>query len=150
MVRLRVFKNCGWISQQAGGQPYSPACLNTSCSSTTTGECIQPTQRTLSTCLWGPHGTALLIHRVYLLNKPTPSRIGRSQTYSIHTNTENETNEKTAEAVPIETTKQNFRKIKTVISNPLNEAFKVTVIKILNELERIMKEHSEKLNKEKT
>ena len=68
----------------------------------------------------------------------------------MQTNTENEANEKTEEAVPIETTKQNFRKIKTVISNPLDEAFKVMVIKMLNELERIMKEHSEKLNKEKT
>jgi len=37
-----------------------------------------------------------------------------------------------------------------VIRNTLHEAFKVMVIKMLNELERIMKEHSEKLNKEKT
>ena len=38
----------------------------------------------------------------------------------------------------------------TVISHSLDEAFKVTVMKMLNELERIVKEHSEKLNKDKT
>ena len=104
----------------------------------------------MSTCLWGPRGTALLIHRVYLLNKPTPSRTGEiTDLLNTYKQTENEAN-KTEEAVPIQTTKQNFRKIKTVIGNPLHEAFKVMVIKMFNELERITKEHSEKLNKKKT
>ena len=151
MVKLRVFKNFGWISQQAGGQPHSPACFNTSCSSIQLEGVYSPHRgHSLSTCLWGPCGTVLLIHRVYLLNKPTPSRTGEiTDLLNTYKQTENEAN-KTEEAVPIETTKQNFRKIKTVIGNPLHEAFKVMVIKMFNELERITKEHSEKLNKEKT